>query len=168
KAIRKEGGRPRLSPLQGWLATASSSAGAASHGQPPCKAGRPRTCRLRPRPPARGWLATAKAPCRGSRQHAQPPVGMAGACGRRQRPQLGHKGQPPAARPEWAAARCEARKGNPMAKATACKGDRSCRGSARARWHRPPARCRPRAAAPAHADSVQRRRLQRAMTAMAQ
>ncbi|RWV77116.1 hypothetical protein GW17_00062103 [Ensete ventricosum] len=30
-----------------------------------------------------------------------------------------------------------------------CKGGRSCRGSARARQHRPPAKCRPRAAAPA-------------------
>ncbi|RRT34973.1 hypothetical protein B296_00039765, partial [Ensete ventricosum] len=43
----------------------------------------------------------------------------------------------------------------------------SCRGSARARQHRSPVRCHPRAAAPAvgaaaHADSVQRRRLHRA------
>ncbi|RWV93837.1 hypothetical protein BHE74_00044701 [Ensete ventricosum] len=36
----------------------------------------------------------------------------------------------------------------PAARAVACTGDRSCRGSARVRRHRPPTRCRSRAAAP--------------------
>ncbi|RWW18050.1 hypothetical protein GW17_00017980 [Ensete ventricosum] len=50
---------------------------------------------------------------------------------------------------------------------------RSCMGSDRARQHRPPTRCRPRATVPAtgataHADGVQHRRLRRAVTAMAQ
>ncbi|RWW14688.1 hypothetical protein GW17_00021513 [Ensete ventricosum] len=74
--------------------------------------------------------ATAKAPCRGSRQHVLPPVGMAGpyrggASRRRQRPRPGRKGQPPTTRPQGAAARCEAARGSPVARAIACKGDRS-------------------------------------------
>ncbi|RRT40412.1 hypothetical protein B296_00033120 [Ensete ventricosum] len=32
KAVRREGGQPRLGPLQGWLATARPPAGAANHG----------------------------------------------------------------------------------------------------------------------------------------
>ncbi|RWV80149.1 hypothetical protein GW17_00058622 [Ensete ventricosum] len=83
---------------RGWQAMARPPAGVASHGQSPCKAGHPRPCSwLQPRPPTRGWPATAKAPCRGSRQHARPPAGMASACrgdtcGRRQHPRLGRRG----------------------------------------------------------------------------
>ncbi|RWV89217.1 hypothetical protein GW17_00048641, partial [Ensete ventricosum] len=83
-------------------------------------------------------------------------------------PQPGRKGQPPAARPQGAAARCKAIRGNLAARAAACKGNRSYRGNARARRHRLPARYRLRAAAPAtgataHVDGVQRRCLRRAL-----
>ncbi|RWV79180.1 hypothetical protein GW17_00059737 [Ensete ventricosum] len=91
---------------------------------------------------------------------------MAGACGRMQRPrpgrsQPGHKGQLPVARPQGAAPRPRRR---PLV------GTAASRGSARARWRRPPARCRPRAPAlpakvAAHVDGVQPRRLRRAATA---
>ncbi|RWW00733.1 hypothetical protein GW17_00036280 [Ensete ventricosum] len=59
------------------------------------------------------------------------------------------------------------RKGQPHG-----QGCRSYRGSARARRHRPPARCRPRATTPAagaaaHVDSVQRCRLRGATMAAA-
>ncbi|RWW11820.1 hypothetical protein GW17_00024543 [Ensete ventricosum] len=61
-------------------------------------------------------------------------------------------------------ARCEAARGSPMARAAACKG------SARTRRRRPPARCRLRATTlatgvTAHANDVQRRCLCRAMAA---
>ncbi|RZS04339.1 hypothetical protein BHM03_00034668 [Ensete ventricosum] len=67
----------------------------------------------------------------------------------------------------------QAARGSPTTRATACKGDRSCRGSAHTRWHLPPARCCPRATTPtagvaAHVDGVQRRCLRRAMAAAAQ
>ncbi|RRT31482.1 hypothetical protein B296_00054482 [Ensete ventricosum] len=60
----------------------------------------------------------------------------------------------------------------PAAKAVACKGDRSCRGSACARRHRSPARCRSRAVVPAaraatYANGMQRRHLRRATAVMA-
>ncbi|RWV94793.1 hypothetical protein GW17_00042634 [Ensete ventricosum] len=107
---------------------------------------RPRGSRLRLRPPTRGRPAMAKAPCRGSRQHARSPTGMADACrgdacGRRQCPRLGRRGRLPAARPQGAAPR---------------PGLLPARRSARR--HRPPVRCCPRAAtlavgAVAHADS---------------
>ncbi|RRT33947.1 hypothetical protein B296_00042084 [Ensete ventricosum] len=63
-----------------------------------------------------------------------------------------------------------AARGSPTARVAACKGGLSCRGSACARRHRPPIRCRSRAAAPvagaaAHADGVQRRHLRRVAVA---
>ncbi|RRT52710.1 hypothetical protein B296_00006174 [Ensete ventricosum] len=123
----------------------------ATHGQPPCRAGHLRPGRLGPRPPLRGRPTMAKAPCRGSRQHARSPVVMASAYR-----------AAPAAKPQGAVALYEAARGSLMARATACKG-----GSTHARQHHPPARCRPRAAAPvvgaaAHADGVQHRRLRKA------
>ncbi|RRT60180.1 hypothetical protein B296_00041207 [Ensete ventricosum] len=72
KAARRRGGQPWPAPLQGRPPTARPAA---------------RGNWLRPRPHARGRSATAKAPHRGSCQHAQSLVGMVGACGRRQRPQ---------------------------------------------------------------------------------
>ncbi|RWV85500.1 hypothetical protein GW17_00052705 [Ensete ventricosum] len=85
-----------------------------------------------------------------------------GACGHRQCPRSGCKGQPPAARSQGAIARCEAARGSPAALQAAAG-----RSSARARRPRPPARCRPRAAtlvarAAVFADGVQHRCLQRA------
>ncbi|RZS12710.1 hypothetical protein BHM03_00044183 [Ensete ventricosum] len=61
----------------------------------------------------------------------------------------------------------QAARGSPVARVAACKGGRSCRGSAGPMRRHPPARCRPRAAVPtvgavAHADGVQHRRLRRA------
>ncbi|RZR73650.1 hypothetical protein BHM03_00026744 [Ensete ventricosum] len=66
-------------------------------GQSPSRAGHPRPGQLRPRHPTRGRPATAKAPLRGSRQHARSPAGMAGAyrggtCRRRQCPWPGRRG----------------------------------------------------------------------------
>ncbi|RWV83145.1 hypothetical protein GW17_00055290 [Ensete ventricosum] len=85
---------------------------------------------------------------------------MAGACWRRQHPRPGRKGWLPTARPQEAAARCEAARSSPATRAIACKGDRSYRGSARARRHRP--------MAAAHVDDMQHRRLRRAATTTTQ
>ncbi|RRT31964.1 hypothetical protein B296_00037128 [Ensete ventricosum] len=74
-----------------------------------------------------------------------------GACGHRHRPQPGHKGWLPAVRLQGAAPQpwlCL--QGRPLVGATAN------RGNAYARQHCSPARCRPRATAPAHTDGMQR------------
>ncbi|RZS22952.1 hypothetical protein BHM03_00055791 [Ensete ventricosum] len=77
------------------------------------------------------------------------------ACGRRQRPWLGRRWWLPAVRPQGAAQR---------------PGATGSRGSAHARRHRQPAKCRSKATTPtagavAHVDSVQRRHLRRASMA---
>ncbi|RWW40265.1 hypothetical protein BHE74_00054336 [Ensete ventricosum] len=62
---------PLRFPNSGIIAKQRQRGGeAASHGQPPCRAGHPWPGRLRPSSPARGRPITAKAPCRGSRPRA--------------------------------------------------------------------------------------------------
>ncbi|RZR94101.1 hypothetical protein BHM03_00022721 [Ensete ventricosum] len=65
---------------EGQPATASPHVGPATHSQADCK----------------GQPVVTKSPCKGG---GRPPTGMAGACGHRQRPRPGRKGQLPAARP---------------------------------------------------------------------
>ncbi|RWV82435.1 hypothetical protein BHE74_00043694 [Ensete ventricosum] len=147
---------------EGWLTPIK--------GRPPTARPATRGSRLRPWPPARGRPATAKAPCRGSRQYARSPTGVGsthGQAARGSRLRPGRKGQPPATRPQGAAACDQAAGGGCPLRGR--KGGYSCRGRAHARWHRAPARCCPRSAAltvgaAAHADGVQRRRLRRAAT----
>ncbi|RWV77636.1 hypothetical protein GW17_00061509 [Ensete ventricosum] len=79
-----------------------------------------------------------KAGCKGQPVAAKTPCKVA----------AGHSQSPLQGRLQGLVARCEATRGSSAARAAACKGGRSCRGSARARWHRPPARYRPRAAVP--------------------
>ncbi|RWV87861.1 hypothetical protein GW17_00050106 [Ensete ventricosum] len=82
--------------------------------------------------------AAAKAPYKGAAGHGQSPLqGQLPTCATAR----GHgrclQGRLPAT---W---------GNPATRVVACKGGHSCRGSAHARWYHLPARCHPRAAAPA-------------------
>ncbi|RWW16978.1 hypothetical protein BHE74_00058914 [Ensete ventricosum] len=96
--------RSEGSEEDGRPAMANPHVGSATHDQADCK----------------GQSTTAKAPCKGS------------AYGRRHHPRSGRKGQPPAARPQVAAARYKATWGSPAARATTCKDGR---------WQeRPPAR----------------------------
>ncbi|RWW01066.1 hypothetical protein GW17_00035917 [Ensete ventricosum] len=110
---------------EGRPATSSPHAGLATHGQAGC---------------AQGPLQWAAASMRGCPRAWLAPAGVGSTCGqatRDNRPRQGRKGQPPAARPQGVAARCEAARGSLAARAAAYKGGRSFTGSARARRHRP-------------------------------
>ncbi|RWV80624.1 hypothetical protein GW17_00058068 [Ensete ventricosum] len=143
-------------------------------GRPPTARPTARGSRLRPMPPARGRPTTAKATCRATASMRDrprawlAPTGVAPACVGSARGQAAWGSRPWPGR-RGAAARYEAARDIPVARAAACKGGRSYRGSAHARRHCSLARCRPRAIAPAvgaaaHADGVQCRHLRRAET----
>ncbi|RZR75473.1 hypothetical protein BHM03_00058750 [Ensete ventricosum] len=125
KATRRRGGQPRPTPMQGQLPTTRLAA---------------RGSRLWPRPLARGQSTTAKAPCRGSRQHARPPMGMAGPCGRRQRLRPCRKQQSPATTPQGAVGYpLRGRKGQPRGQGCRLQGWPLLQGQ-RPRKATPPAR----------------------------
>ncbi|RWW73164.1 hypothetical protein BHE74_00018976, partial [Ensete ventricosum] len=111
------------------------------------RGGQPRPAPMQGRPPT-ARPATAKAPCRGSRQHARSLASMAGACrgrayGHRQRPRLGRRGQLPDVRPQGVALR----PGLPPARAAALAGAAA-----------------PAAGPAAHANDMQHQCLRRATT----
>ncbi|RWW68728.1 hypothetical protein BHE74_00023741 [Ensete ventricosum] len=110
------------------MATASPFAGAAGHLQ--------RGGRLQPGPSCKGAVGCGQAPCKGrplavavaprARTAAASPQGAAASsqAARACCPRSDHKRQPPATRPQVAAAHCKAARGSPAARAAACKGGR--------------------------------------------
>ncbi|RRT45696.1 hypothetical protein B296_00039845 [Ensete ventricosum] len=105
---------------------AKPPAGVVDHGQSP----------LQGQPARKGQspVGVGAVTSRRSRQQPRSPTGMAGACERKHHPRRGHKGQP-----RGLGCRLQ---GRLLARAV------TNRGSARARRHCPPARCRPRAGTP--------------------
>ncbi|RWW61894.1 hypothetical protein BHE74_00031002 [Ensete ventricosum] len=96
-------------------------------GQPPCRAGHPRSGRLQ------GATGCGQASLQGGGQ-PRPKLLVGAAASMRGCPRAWLA---PTAWPHGVATRCEAARGSPTTRAAACKGGHSCRGSARTRRHRP-------------------------------